>query len=226
VPITVYAIRRDGFAGDIAVKLKDAPSSFILAGGAIPGNAESVRLTLTVPTRPEAPRTLALEGRATILGKEVRRTAVPAEDMTQAFYYHHLVPVKDWMCEVTGAPRPNARAAWKVDSETIVKLPGGGTAGVKVAVNARLTDTIRLELDQPPEGIAIQDIETTRDGVNIVLRADPAKVKPGLKGNLIVDAFIEREPNPGAPKTARRRVPLGTLPAIPFEIVEATLARR
>jgi hypothetical protein len=33
-------------------------------------------------------------------------------------------------------------------------------------------------------------------------------------GNLIVDAFQERPANPG------RRVPFGTLPAIPFEIVE------
>ena len=31
VPVTVYALRRDGFAGEIALKLKDAPSGFILA---------------------------------------------------------------------------------------------------------------------------------------------------------------------------------------------------
>ena len=28
VPVTVYALRRDGFAGDIALKLKDAPAGF------------------------------------------------------------------------------------------------------------------------------------------------------------------------------------------------------
>jgi hypothetical protein len=43
-----------------------------------------------------------------------------------------------------------------------------------------------------------------------------------LKGNLIVDAFMERAANPGAKQQAARRVPLGTLPAIPFEIVEWT----
>ena len=85
----------------------------------------------------------------------------------------------------------------------------------------RSADTIRLELNQPPEGIAIQDVETVRDGVAIVLRADAAKVKAGLKGNLIVDAYMERAANPDARQpTVRRRVPLGTLPAIPFEIVE------
>ena len=230
VPVTVYALRRDGFAGDIALQLKDAPAGFRMAGGIIPGSADSVRLTLTMPPSPEGPRTLALVGRATIAGRDVRRDAVPAEDMMQAFYYHHLVPVKDCLADVTGAPRPNARAAFTVDAETAVKLPRGGTVAVRVILNApRLADTLRLELDQPPEGIVIQGVETVRDGVAITLRADAAKAKAGLKGNLIVDAFTERAPNPDAKKkqaAAGRRVPLGTLPAIPFEIVENVVARR
>jgi hypothetical protein len=228
VPVTVYALRRDGFAGDIALQLKDAPSGFFLSGGVIPGSADSVRLTLTMPPRPEGPRSLALEGRATIAGRDVRHAAVPAEDMMQAFYYHHLVPVKDCLAQVTGAPRPNARAAFRMETETAVKLPRGGTVAVHVILNApRLADALRLELNQPPEGIAIQTVETVREGVAITLRADPAKVKAGLKGNLIVDAFMERAANPDAKQpAARRRVPLGTLPAIPFEIVENVVARR
>jgi hypothetical protein len=226
--VTVYALRRDGFAGDIALQLKDAPAGFIMSGGIIPGNAESVRLTLTMPPRPEGPRSLALEGRATIAGRDVRRAGIPAEDMMQAFYYHHLVPAKEWLAEVTGVPRPNARAAFRIEAETAVKLPRGGVVAVRVVLNApRLADTLRLELNQPPEGIAIQEVETVRDGVAIVLRADAAKVKAGLKGNLIVDAYMERAANPDAKLPgAQRRVPLGTLPAIPFEIVENVVAHR
>src|SRR5450756_938597 len=134
-----------------------------------------------MPSRPEGPRSLALEGRATIAGRDVRRAGVPAEDMMQAFYYHHLMPVKDWLAEVTGAPRPNARAAFKIETETAVKLPRGGIVPVRVILSApQLANTIRLELNQPPEGIAIQDVETVRDGVAIVLRADAAKVKACL----------------------------------------------
>ncbi len=228
VPVTVYALRRDGFSGDIALQLKDAPAGFRMAGGLIPGSVDSVRLTLTMPPSPEGPRSLALEGRATIAGRDVRRAAVAAEDMMQAFYYHHLVPVKDCLAQVTGAARPNARAAFRMETETAVKLPRGGTVAVRVILNApRLADSLRLELNQPPEGVAIQAVETVRDGIAITLRADPAKVKAGVKGNLIVDAFTDRPANPGAkPPAARRRVPLGTLPAIPFEIVENTVARR
>jgi len=228
IPITIYAIRRDGFAGDISLKLKDSPSGFILSGGLIPGNADSVRLTLSMPLRPEPPRTLGLEGRAMVNGKEVRRPGVPSEDMMQAFYYHHLVPVKDWMAEVTGVARPNARSGWKMDTETAVKIPRGGTGTVRVFISSpQLAETIRLELDSPPEGIAIKDVETLRDGVALILQADGAKLKAGLKGNLIVDAYMERAPNPDTTrKNARQRVPLGTLPAIPFEIVDTVVARR
>ena len=215
VPVTVYALRRDGFAGEISLTLKDAPAGFLLSGGVIPGSADNVRVTLTVPTSPEGPRSLSVVGRATIGGRDVRRAAVPAEDMMQAFYYHHLVPVKDWLAEVTGVARPNARNAFRIEPETAVRLPRGGAVSVRVILNApRLADTLRLELDQPPEGVTIQKVETVREGVTIVLHADAAKVKAGLEGNLIVDAFTERPANPG------RRVPIGTLPAIPFVVVE------
>ncbi len=228
VPVTVYALRRDDFTGEIAIKLKDAPGGFILSGGVIPASTDQVRLTLTMPSRPEAPRALLLEGHATIAGREVRHAGIPAEDMTQAFAYHHLVAAGEWLAEVTGQPRPNARAAWKVESEKAVRLPVGGTAPVHVSLTApNMAEIIRLELNGAPDGITIQSVETVRDGVDIVLRVD-AKAKAGLKGNLIVDAFMERAP-PNAPQSARRRVPLGTLPAIPFEVVGAftssTLAR-
>jgi hypothetical protein len=228
VPVTVYALRHDGFAGDIALKLKDAPAGFLLSGGVIPGNAESVRLTLTMPSRPEGPRSLTLEGRATIAGRDVRHVGVPAEDMMQAFYYHHLVPAKQWLAEVTGAPRPNLRAAFTIEAESAARLPRDGTVAVRVVLNApRMADTLRLQLNQPPEGITIQEVAAVRDGVAIILRADAAKLKAGLKGNLIVDAYMERAATQGVtPQAARRRVPLGTLPAIPFEIVESVVARR
>ena len=228
VPVTVYALRRDGFAGDIALQLKDAPAGYYLAGGVIPGSADSVRLTLTMPPNPEGPRNLALVGRAIIAGRDVHHAAVPAEDMMQAFYYHHLVPVMDCLADVTGTPRPNARPAFRMETETAARLPRGGAVAVRIILNApRPPDTLKLELNQPPEGVAIQSVDTVRDGAIVTLRAAPSKVKVGLKGNLIVDAFTERPPNPDAkPPVPRRRSPLGMLPAIPFEIVENAVASR
>ena len=79
----------------------------------------------------------------------------------------------------------------------------------------------RLTLNDPPEGIAIESTSAVRDGVSVVLRADPAKAKSGLVGNLIIDASMEREVGAaqGKPAGTKQRIPIGSLPAIPFQIV-------
>ena len=65
VPITVHALRRDGFNGPIDLELKDAPAGFSLSAAKIPAGAAKVRLTLTVPLDPgRAPTALRMEGRA------------------------------------------------------------------------------------------------------------------------------------------------------------------
>jgi hypothetical protein len=229
VPITVYAMRKDGFDGDIALRLKDAPKGFALNGGWVPGNQDKVRLTLTVPpVKMDEPIELHLEGRATVQGKEITRNGVPAEDMMQAFFYRHLVPSQEWMVRVT--PGTKGRVAWRPASDKPVKLPAGGTAApVKLLMPlGQFANSVRLSLNEAPEGIAIQGISVERDGISIVLRADGGKVKAGLKGNLIVDAYFERAITPGekARPANQRRQGLGTLPAIPFEIVPKLEARR
>jgi hypothetical protein len=53
------------------------------------------------------------------------------------------------------------------------------------------------------------------------LSCDPAKIKPGTQGNLILQAFGERPGGAKANVSARaNRVPLGLVPAIPFEVVD------
>lgn len=209
VPITVHAVRKDGFSGDIALALKGAPKGFTLIGGLLPAGRDEVRLTLTVPPQPQPqpePLSLTLEGRATIQGREVARLAVPAEEMMQAFAYHHLVPASDLKVAVRRGAM--LRAPIQVSSPDPLEIPAGGTARFQVHVPTLLTK-VQFELSDPPEGI-----ELRQDGTEIVLQCDAAKAKPGLKGNLIVNISAER-----AAQANRQRVSLGTLPAVPFEIV-------
>lgn len=222
VPITVYALRRDGFDGEIELALKDAPPGFTLSGGRVPANQEQVRLTLTVlANRPSEPVTLQMEGRAVIAGREVRRTARAVEDMMQAFAYHHLVPAEGWMVAVMG--RASAGPAIRLTEDKTVRIPAGGTVRVPLsAPNWLPSNQIQFALNEPPEGISIQSVSAEGGGLAIVLRADAAKAKPGVKGNLIVDAFRAMAAPPANPQPANRnrRVPLGTLPAISFEVVQ------
>jgi hypothetical protein len=58
--------------------------------------------------------------------------------------------------------------------------------------------------------------------MEIVLQSDAAKVKPGLKGNLIFNASVLKSPESKNEKAQgnKGRIQLGALPAIPFEIIE------
>ncbi len=128
VPITVYALRKDGFTGSITLSLKDAPKGFTLSGARVPADKDQVRLTLRVPRIPIAkPISLSLEGRAQIEGRWIVRPAVPAEDMMQAFIYRHLVPAKELKVAVIERwkPRPPAKKpSPKKVSSPPAKQPG------------------------------------------------------------------------------------------------------
>jgi hypothetical protein len=163
-----------------------------------------------------------LEGRATIQGREVARLAVPAEDMMQAFAYRHLVPASDLKVSIRRGVA--LRTPIKVTSPEPLAIPAGGTARFQVHVPAlpnNLLTKVQYELSEPPEGIELRTASPVQDGTEIVLQCDAAKAKPGLKGNLIVNVSAERvaQPANGSPPANRQRVSLGTLPAVPFEIV-------
>jgi hypothetical protein len=224
VPLTVHALRKDGFTGAIALTLKDAPRGLNLAGAEIPAGRDQVRITVTtLPQLPRGPLQLTLEGRATVEGRTITRQAVPAEDMMQAFFYRHLVAEN----ELQLAVRRGAafRAPARVIGAGPLEIPIGGT--VRLRVEAALPpnspiEKVLYELNDPPEGISIQEISPVPGGAEIVLRSDPAKAKAGLQGNLIIDISGERIPPAakGRPAASRQRVGLGTLPAIPFEIAK------
>ncbi len=220
--ITVHALRRDGFNGPINLELKNAPAGFSLSGAKIPAGQAKLRLTLAVPLDPGPPPVaLRMEGRATIAGSAVRRPAVPADDMMQAYFYRHLVPAQEWMIAIIG--RGQGAIPLKLRDRKEVKLPSGGTATLHFVGphGPFVQKMLQLTLSEPPDGLSIQKIAPSEEGIDIVLRADGAKLKPGWKGNAIIEASVERVPEATSanPKPVKRRVSLGMLPAVPIEIV-------
>jgi hypothetical protein len=214
VPVTVYAIRRDGFAGDINLTFKHVPVGFILAGAKIPAKQNEVRMTVQVPATPRPrPVQLDLEGRAMISGQQVTRQATAAEDMVQAFAYHHLVPANHLLVTVSSGAR--ARFPARLMHTQSIKIRPGGTALVRFAIpGGGTSDKLQLILNEPPVGISLKSTTFTSDGAILQLHADAEKVKPGLKTNLIVEVY------PASGKTGKpSRFPLGTLPAVPVEVV-------
>jgi len=225
IPLTVYALRKDGFTNVISLALSDAPTGFSLSGASVPAGQERVRITLTAPrTFLDEPVSLSMEGQAIVQGKPIVRMAVPAEDMMQAFAYRHLVPAQQLKVAMVGAGRFAGRGVpLGLEDQKPVKIPVGGIARVFVSgPPAALAGRLQLELSEPPDGLAIKDTIPVRGGAEIVFRADTDNAKPGLKGNLIVNIFASVRPaadQKTKKRTNQRRIALGTLPAIPFEIM-------
>jgi hypothetical protein len=224
VPITVHAIRKDGFNDDIALELVNAPAGFGLGGAWVPGGQDKVRVTLTVPAQAaQEPFLLQLNGHATIQGNRLTRPAFPADEMTQAFAYQHVVPTKDWAVFVTGSPAGKPPCTF-VDAG--VRIPAGGIGQARFLVGDGVDSrNLRFELSEPPKGITLQEpvpVGLTR-GLIVPVKCDAEKVKPPLKGNLL---FILSQENTYVNKKDKKLVTsrnmIGMLPAVPFEVVAAS----
>ncbi|MBM3860682.1 MAG: hypothetical protein FJ395_13670 [Verrucomicrobia bacterium] len=94
--LSVYAIRKDGFSGDIKLHLHNPPAGFTSTPVTLSRTQAVARLRLRGPSTPtKAPVTLTVAGTTEIGGKGAVHVAVPAEDRMQAFLWRHLVPAQD-----------------------------------------------------------------------------------------------------------------------------------
>lgn len=224
LPVTAYALRRDGFTNAIDLKLDQAPAGFSLSGARIPAGEDKVEFTLKAPAgNLDQPVALSMSGRAEIGGTVVTHPAVPAEDMMQAFFFRHLVPSEEFLVAVNGRPRPMLRDAFKIVSATPMKLSPGGTATVKVsAPGYAFADRFKLELDDPPEGVSLENVAPVAGGLELTFAGDLDKLKPGASGNLIC-AVVPKNPAGAAqpnkkPATRVQPAVVATLPAIAFTV--------
>lgn len=225
VPLTVYAMRKDGFTNAIRLQLDNAPPGFSVSGAVLPEGADRVRITLGVPAAASGillPEKLTMTGSAIVGGKRIERPVVPAEDMMQAFFYRHLVPSQEM--EVTVVGRSFQRAVPRLLDEGPVRIPVGGTARVRLGIpGGVLGNRLQLELSEPPDGVAIKEIIPGFQTVEIVFQADAAKARPGSNGNLILAIVPGEAPattKKGKAPNVRRVGSLGCLPAIPFQIIK------
>lgn len=221
VPITVHAQRIDGFDGDIWLGLRGATQGFDLIGGWVPRGRDKVRVTLVGPPKPqEEPIKLQLVGSATIGDGVVVHNVLPADDMMQAFAYHHLVLAQELMVI---AARPKGIAG-------TLDLPGGRPVRVPLGGEARTVvktgslpklEEVSLELSEPPKGVTLGPPVAVEGGVALTLKADANVVKAGYADNLIIEAFreVEAAAQGNAPKR-KNRWSLGYLPAVPFIVAE------
>jgi hypothetical protein len=218
--LTVYALRKDGFDGEIELVLKEPAMGFRISGGRVPAKLDKVRISLTAPAEALGDPVVALsiEGRARIDGEDVARQAVPADDLMQAFAYRHLVPAQDL---VVAMSKQRTAQPVRIGTALPVRLtPGQATAITVVTAQSSRLSQVRLELNDPPKGLSLGEVSVVAEGLSFAVNTDAA-AEPGLEDNLIVDAYLmpAEAAKPGAKPDAKPTF-IGALPAIPFQIVK------
>jgi len=222
-PIVVHVVRRDGFDGAIDLSLVDAPRGLVLSGAHIPADRDRMRMTLSAPRGGRGPPIpLAITARAKVGSRSVRRRAVPAEDMMQAFGLRHLVPARELFVDITSVWRKAPRLRFR--SEQTVKIPAGGTVEVDVVAGGlpKLAD-MAFKLVDPPRGITLEGFRETRDGVTLLLSADCDKAVPDRLEYLMVEASLTlpaHRRNSKAKKAPKTRKEVLLLPALPSIVIE------
>ncbi|HBG28827.1 MAG: hypothetical protein A2Y10_03595 [Planctomycetes bacterium GWF2_41_51] len=216
--ICVYVLRKDGYDGEITITLKDAPAGFEINGGVIPAGRSSIRITLTAPRSAlTKPVSLQLAGSAKIGDKIITRPIVPCEDMMQAFLYRHLVPSQQLLAASINAKWP-VPPIERNSSFPVKMLPDGETQITYKIQNRPIYKQLKFELNQPPEGLTLQDVNISPEGLVLKLKADK-KMKSGFKDNLIIEVSTEITPrNNRKSKNQKQIVSMGVLPAVPIVI--------
>lgn len=104
VVVQLKAIRRDGYSGPIRLHTEGLPPGFELAGAEVGAGKNQTILTLAAP--PDAPPGVykpRFRAEAEIDGKTVKHDVNAAEELMQAFFYYHTVPVDQGYLVVTPA---------------------------------------------------------------------------------------------------------------------------
>jgi hypothetical protein len=218
---TVHALRKDGFTKPNAVALKNAPPGFRLSGGRLEGSQDVAKAALFAPrTATGEPVRLELEGEAIIEGRKVTHAAVPAEDMMQAFAYHHLVAAQELAVAVI--PRSPPRSRVRIVGPALLRIPAGASARVRLATPDGFAQRFHFALSDPPDGITLESAAAVEGGMELTITSDDDWVSPGHRGSLTISVVPGKAPGPppSAPSPADKRRPSPeSLPPIPFEIV-------
>jgi hypothetical protein len=191
--ITVTAIRKDGFDGEIHLAVEGLPAGFRASDAVIQNGQDEGRLTITAPA--DAPLHIvepAIFGTATTGKDAVRHRAQTAESVMQAFAYTHFMPTERLALSVL---KP---AAYSLSSDIaagkVLEVKPESELSVKVRV-LRLPETkgaVNLSAGRVANGITAKSIflPADKDEATVVISAGN-DAKPGLLQNVIIMGVLK-----------------------------------
>jgi len=94
--LMVKALRVDGFAGEVALRVGNLPPGYSTSDAVIPAGQETARLTITAPAKAGTGFVVpTVLGTARIGTPDITHPAQGSESIMQAFGLHHDVPTKE-----------------------------------------------------------------------------------------------------------------------------------
>lgn len=139
----VFITRKQKFAGEVSVNMKNLPSGFKVSGGAISKGKNSAIVSVTAPTGAQHELVFPkVYGEGMAQQEMIVRQAMPAEKMMQAFYYNHFIPIEDFRMNVV-EPLPFTLEA-VMPSHPVVRFGSKMPVTVKIHRNANFDKPITL----------------------------------------------------------------------------------
>ncbi len=208
--ITITAIRKDAFAGEIHLDVEGLPPGFKASEAVIQTGQDEGRVTITAP--PDAPPGIvepAIYGTVPVGAGTLRHRAQTAENVMQAFAYTHFMPTARLALSVL---KPAAYSLQSNVEGKVLEVKQDSEVPVVIKVK-RMPDTkgaLNLSAGRVANGITMKSIFLPADKdeatVNISVSAD---AKPGLLQNVIIMGVLKN-----GKETITRY-----LPAIPIKVV-------
>ena len=194
--LTVNALRRDGFNGQIDLKLTNLPPGFTASGDVVPEGLNDAIVSLTSLADAALDRyTPTIVGSAVIDGQAITRPVLPVEDVMQAFYYHHLLPTEEFLLTVV-EPGPFSLIPL-VPPEGYIRFESGRTAfvDIKAVRTQQAKGIIRLSLYNPPKGVRMTNVSIAADQNEAKCEIRyPNQLPANVRFNLVVSGSMKIGP--------------------------------
>ncbi|MDO5581343.1 MAG: PPC domain-containing protein [Planctomycetia bacterium] len=108
-PIKCHVIRKDGFEGEVRIRIANS-DQFRIGNGLIPKGKNEGELKITaLAGLKEGVHKVVLEASADIKGEVVTHSVMPADEYEQAFIWHHLLPAESMLIYKRIPRRPPKR---------------------------------------------------------------------------------------------------------------------
>ena len=137
-PLRINTIKRGGWDGEIEIVAKDLPKGFSIEKCVVKPKEDSTFVILKASDNAEAKTfTPSLAARAVIDGKQIEIPVMASEELTQAFFINHAIPVE--RVNVALMNKAPFRIEWGAD------LPEE-----PIGVNAGNTETLNMRIIRDP----------------------------------------------------------------------------